>query len=342
MLVRRLLPLALSALLAVSCSRARDLFSDDWNDYESKVTPLIEPLRTELDGLEKRLNDLNPQKVNHPLVAAYREKMNAALGEYKNNVKRIDALIHNEKQELNGLLDKGQLEEGKQSFSEFKSHLDATIVTTRASAEVAQKELDDFSDRIDHRERSLKAFSVKKGKADFRAIEFRIHRADFDFTNPLSETTLNELVSFAKSCPELRFEIVGHSGREGPPEERERVSIARANFVKNFLVRKGVPKDVIDDTSGVGNAHPLVREPEPNSNEEKNMDEAKLKQIRAQNRRVDIVVTEPCGSKPPLSATDAGSDEKAKADSKAESKAESKSKAKADAEPDSKPETKTE
>jgi outer membrane protein OmpA-like peptidoglycan-associated protein len=74
------------------------------------------------------------------------------------------------------------------------------------------------------------------------------------------------------------LEIEGHSDRTGPADANQRLSCARARVVRDYLVRRGVPRDrtVI---SGAGEDRPMVETPDDLS--------------EAQNRYVTVVFVEP-------------------------------------------------
>jgi outer membrane protein OmpA-like peptidoglycan-associated protein len=276
-----------------SCSRAKDLFTKEWNDYETKVTPIIQPMKQGLTEIEEKLQTLNQEKLNHPLLRPMKEKTDAAVAEYSRNLRKIESLYDNEKRDLIEMLETGKIEEAKNSFMDFRVKFDAAIQITKTAYENARKEYDALNDRLDHRESMIKSFAYKLGKADFRGIDFKPNRAEFDLKNSLCETTLTELVRFAKTCPELRFEIIGHTSRERL-EGNDKLSLARAEVVRSHLLRNGVSKNVITETIGKGYSNPIRREPEPNSPEEKSMDQNTLESIRAQNRRIEIRVKQAC------------------------------------------------
>jgi cytochrome c553 len=85
--------------------------------------------------------------------------------------------------------------------------------------------------------------------------------------------TLDEVVKFAGQKPEAKLALVGYTDITGSARTNQTLSIARAESVKKYLVKKGVSGDRIT-TKGEGTANPVG---DNNS-----------KAGRAKNRRVDI------------------------------------------------------
>lgn len=103
--------------------------------------------------------------------------------------------------------------------------------------------------------------------------------AFFDFDKatlkPQGRATLDKFVNDIRS---LRIETIistGHTDSTGPAAYNQALSVRRANAVKNYLVQKGVPANMIV-VEGKGEMQPVA----PNSTREG----------RAQNRRVEIEV----------------------------------------------------
>jgi outer membrane protein OmpA-like peptidoglycan-associated protein len=132
------------------------------------------------------------------------------------------------------------------------------------------------------------------GTADFSDIDFKSGSAEFSFDKPASKATLDSLVGFAKTCPELRIELVGHTSKDGDAKTNLALSGKRADAVKDYLLKAGVAKTTITKTSGMGSTKTLVAEPDAASPEAKAMDAAALASIRNKNRRVEVAVKTPC------------------------------------------------
>jgi len=90
-----------------------------------------------------------------------------------------------------------------------------------------------------------------------------------------SHETLDKLARIVKSCPGFAVEIGGHTDNEGEPGRNQRLSERRANSVREYLARNGVPSSALTAV-GYGEARPKA----PNDTPE-NM---------AKNRRIEFNV----------------------------------------------------
>lgn len=67
---------------------------------------------------------------------------------------------------------------------------------------------------------------------------------------------LNELAEFMMVKKSLVIEIAGHTDNTGNPESNQNLSEARANEVKNYLVKKGISAERIQ-AKGYGDTQPI-------------------------------------------------------------------------------------
>jgi cytochrome c553 len=88
-----------------------------------------------------------------------------------------------------------------------------------------------------------------------------------------ADKQLNEVVEFAVQQPDAKLEIIGYADSSGLEKKNLKLSVARAESVKKYLVRKGIAIDRIL-ARGQGSANPLG--------------DNKTKTGRALNRRVEI------------------------------------------------------
>lgn len=117
---------------------------------------------------------------------------------------------------------------------------------------------------------------VKKLEWNFVLFYF-----DFDKYVLTEEFTkqFKELVSEMKQFPNEVFEIAGHTDQRGSNKYNDKLSIKRANFVKQLLINEGFPaKNLI--TKGFGETMPVIDDP-------------KSDEDFAQNRRVEIHILNP-------------------------------------------------
>lgn len=132
------------------------------------------------------------------------------------------------------------------------------------------------------------------GSLNFNDIDFTPGTDKISTDKPQSAAALKELVAFAQGCAELRFDVTGHTSKEGAADKNAKLSEQRATSVKKALVAAGVPEAVFGKISGAGSTSPAVAEPEPDSDEAKKLGPEKLEAIRNVNRRITITVTTHC------------------------------------------------
>lgn len=94
---------------------------------------------------------------------------------------------------------------------------------------------------------------------------------------PAAHGQLDEVVQQSKDHPEISFEVSGYTDSVGSAQSNVRLSQARADAVKAYLVGKGVAASRID-TRGFGEENPVA------SND--------TAEGRARNRRVEIRYTD--------------------------------------------------
>lgn len=88
---------------------------------------------------------------------------------------------------------------------------------------------------------------------------------------------LNRLVEFLKQHPDRTVTIEGHTDSVGNANSNQQLSEQRANAVRTYLVRNGIPASRLT-ASGMGEGHPIGS----NTSE----------QGRQQNRRVEVVIAD--------------------------------------------------
>lgn len=93
---------------------------------------------------------------------------------------------------------------------------------------------------------------------------------------PAAKTSINELAAIMKKYPENVLTIRGYTDDTGTDKVNTPLSQARAKAVSEQLISQGIPAPTVTSL-GMGPANPI--------------DDAKTKEARAKNRRVEIEVT---------------------------------------------------
>jgi outer membrane protein OmpA-like peptidoglycan-associated protein len=106
-----------------------------------------------------------------------------------------------------------------------------------------------------------------------RNIEFRVNSAEID---PESHKIVNQVALVLKAHPEIsHVKVEGHTDDTGAPEHNQRLSQARANSVKRYLISRGVSANRIS-AKGYGSSKPIA--------------EGEDDEARGKNRRVEFVL----------------------------------------------------
>ena len=92
---------------------------------------------------------------------------------------------------------------------------------------------------------------------------------------PESRATVDTLVMVLKAYPAVRVALEGYTDNTGDPAANRKLSLDRADAVKDLMVNGGIPESRIT-SAGFGQDRPIA----PNDTE----------QGRARNRRLELVV----------------------------------------------------
>lgn len=113
-----------------------------------------------------------------------------------------------------------------------------------------------------------------------------LENVEFDFDKatlrPTSNKTLNDLVEVMKIKDKLEIEIAGHTDSKGTPEYNIKLSQARADAIRNYLISKGIKGNRLT-AKGYGHLEPIA----PNTNP----DGSDNPDGRQKNRRTEVRVT---------------------------------------------------
>jgi outer membrane protein OmpA-like peptidoglycan-associated protein/uncharacterized membrane protein YeaQ/YmgE (transglycosylase-associated protein family) len=122
-------------------------------------------------------------------------------------------------------------------------------------------------------------YKFLSGPVDTKSRSFVFEKLDFDGasvkTAPETETAVNTLSVLVKAFPSVQLRIEGHTDKGSDADADRRVSLERANAVKDLLVKASIPADRIS-TEGFGSDKPIA----PNDSDEN----------RAKNRRIEFTL----------------------------------------------------
>ena len=123
---------------------------------------------------------------------------------------------------------------------------------------------------------------AEKGAAKLKAqldrtCKVPVYGLNFDFDKATlradSEAALNAILAFLNTYPDLAVELAGHTDNVGKPDYNAKLSDARVNTVRGWLIGKGVKADRLT-AKGYGDAQPVASNDSPEG--------------RAKNRRVEM------------------------------------------------------
>ena len=137
-----------------------------------------------------------------------------------------------------------------------------------------------FTDSIRVRGADTLTIPLKPALVGEMLRETRIHfQPNSAELTPSSYPALDRIVEFLQANPQVRIRIHGHTDiGDKDPQYNKRLSEARANAVKNYLVQKGIAPQRIQ-TIGHGNTKPIADNATPEG--------------RARNRRVEFEIIAP-------------------------------------------------
>ena len=130
--------------------------------------------------------------------------------------------------------------------------------------------LRDSLDRMALRDSLRLLMAQKQTRVTLRGVNFQLGKA---VLLPVSREILQDVARSLVTNPTVRVEVAGHTDSTGSRAVNERLSLARAESVKAFLIENGVAADQME-VHGYASTQPVATN--------------KTKSGRAQNRRVEL------------------------------------------------------
>jgi OOP family OmpA-OmpF porin len=146
--------------------------------------------------------------------------------------------------------------------------LQDSLRLTRNRARMAT--LRDSLARVALRDSLRMLMAQRQSRITLRGVNFELGKA---VLLPISREILQDVARSLVTNPQVRVEVGGHTDSTGSRELNERLSLARAESVKAFLIENGVAADRME-VKGYASTQPVA------SN--------KTVSGRAQNRRVEL------------------------------------------------------
>lgn len=149
-------------------------------------------------------------------------------------------------------------------------------------ADAAIQEANRLADELNQLEGELEAQQTERGLVlTLGDVLFDTNQAELKRG---AESSIDRLAEFLRENPDRRLLIEGHTDARGSDELNRRLSEQRANAVTESIVQRGIPSERLRAV-GLGEEFPVAS----------NDTQAGMQQ----NRRVEIVVSNPDGSFPP-------------------------------------------
>lgn len=106
---------------------------------------------------------------------------------------------------------------------------------------------------------------------------------DFDKANlrPQAQQALKQVATIIREKAKGTVRVEGHTDSKGSDPYNQKLSVGRANSVKNWLIQKEGLKDVRFSTAGFGAKNPVVPNTKPDGSDDP--------EGRQKNRRVEII-----------------------------------------------------
>ena len=297
---RRILPRGartaalLSVVALVGCSEDLAPVTATWNQLQSAMVAKAADLRKQYQSVSAAVKALPPVSATDSIGQSMSAKLGAALSAHSALLGGVDSSISSAATSVGDAIKTGKVANIQKAIDDAKAAYDGAVGKVAASGTGVLALLS----QLKSHDAALAAEAVRVNtagsKTDFNDIDFKPGKADFLFDRPNTQATLDKLLAFVNTCPELVVDLVGHTSNEGSAAVNQTLSVDRAKAVKRWLVGKGVGAKKVHGVSGVGATDNAVPEPDAKAAAAKMLPAAALEEIRRKNRRVTVVVVTPC------------------------------------------------
>ena len=286
---------------AVLCLLALAGCGEDMGPITASWTKLQGAMGVEAEGLRKQFNEfvatakaLPPVAATDSVGQALLGKLNSAMAGELSQLNELDDSAKAAAASVQEALKTEKVANVQKAMDDARKAYDAIAAKVGASRTAITGLLAEVKAHTAQLAAEAARIGTVGATTDFTDIDFKAGKADFLFDRPHTQETLDKLLAFVNSCPDLTVDIVGHTSNEGTAAANQKLSLDRATAVKKWLLSKGVAANKIHSVSGVGATVNVVPEPAANSPEAKAMPAAALEELRRKNRRITVSVVTPC------------------------------------------------
>jgi outer membrane protein OmpA-like peptidoglycan-associated protein len=284
----------LSVLALLGCSEDLGPVTATWNQLQSTMVAKAAELRKQYQTIAAAAKALPPVPATDSLGQSLTAKLGAALTAHSSLLGGVDSSISSAAASVGEAIKTGKVANIQKAIDDAKSVYDASVAKVAASGTGVLALLSQLKTHDAALAAEAARVNTSGSKTDFNDIDFKPGKADFLFDRPNTQVTLDKLLVFVNTCPQLVVDLVGHTSNDGTAAVNQKLSVDRAKAVKKWLLSKGVGAKKIHGVSGVGATDNAVPEPDAKAAAAKMLPPAALEEIRRKNRRVTVVVVTPC------------------------------------------------
>jgi outer membrane protein OmpA-like peptidoglycan-associated protein len=280
----------------VGCSEDLGPVTATWNQLQGTMVAKAADLRKQFNGITASVKALPPLAATDSVGQSMASRLQAALAAHGALLSGVDTSITGAATAVGDAIKTGKVANIQKAMDDAKTSFDAAVAKVGPSATAVLALFNQLKTHNAALAAEAARVNTLGAKTDFNDIDFKPGKADFLFDRPTTQATLDKLLAFVNTCPELVVNLVGHTSNEGTPAANQKLSADRAKAVQKWLLGKGVGAKKIHGISGVGATDNAVPEPDAKMAAAKLMPPSALEDIRRKNRRVTVVVVTPCGA----------------------------------------------
>lgn len=285
------------ALAVAGCSEDLGPITATWNQLQATWTAKAGELRKQASAIAAGVKAMPAPGATDTAGQGLLSKVTAALAAHDKLLGGLDTAISTAANSVQEALKTGKVATVQKAIDDSKAAYDAAVAKVASSATAVSALFNQLkTHNAEVAAEAAKAYTAG-ARTDFSDIDFKPGKAEFLFDRPNTQATLDKLLAFVNSCPQLTVDIVGHTSNEGTPAANMKLSVDRAKAVQKWLLSKGVAKKKIHSVSGKGATENIVVEPDPKSDAAKAMPPAALEELRRKNRRISVNVVTACPKK---------------------------------------------